>query len=88
MTALALSRSVGLKNSATSFVVLASNNKLKQYPMIPLEDSENHHHNENISLPNVFKPSSFNSLKKILLGSNLKIYSPFTSIYNFFTLSF
>ena len=79
MTALALSRSVGLKNSTTSLVVLASSLKLKQYPMVLLENDDHHHHNEDILLPNIFKPSSSNSLKKNLMGDNLRISNPFTS---------
>jgi hypothetical protein len=80
MTALALSRSLGLKTSSTSFIVLASNNKLKQFPMVPLVSDDHHHHNENISLPDVFKPMSYNSLKKNIMGGNLMICNPFTSI--------
>lgn len=80
MTTLVLSRSLGLKQSANTFVVLASSNKLVKMPMIPLS-SDDHHHDENISLPNVFKPASFNSLKNNLIGGNLKVLSPFTSKY-------
>jgi len=83
MTALALSRSLGLKTSSTSFIVLASNNKLKQFPMVPLVSDDHHHHNEDISLPDAFKPMSYNSLKKNIMGGNLTISNPFTKSASF-----
>ena len=80
MTTLALTRSLGLKNSATTYVVLASN-KLKPKPMIALESDDHGHDDAHTALPNAFKPSTPNALKNLLIGGNLKVVSPFTSIY-------
>ena len=80
MSSLAFSRLSSFNNTATTFVVLASANKLVSKPMIPLPADDHHHHDEHISLPNSLRPSTSYGLRKLLTCGNLKVTNSFTSI--------
>lgn len=76
MSSLALSRLSALNNKASTVVVLAATNRLQPKPMIDIPDD--HHHDDHISLPNAFVPSTSRSFSNLLIKGNLKVSNSFT----------
>jgi hypothetical protein len=84
---MSLSRLNAFNNTATTTVVLAAANRLTQKPMIQMKD-DHHHNDHHMSLPNSIKPSTTESLSKLLIRGNLKVSNPFTSKIKFWFIIF